>query len=150
MHSNGTIGALLQQKGTTVHSTTPSATVYQAIELMAEKGVGALVVLDDSGGLVGMFSERDYTRKVVLKGKSSRTTPVSDIMSSHDLVVAAPNDSVVSSMEDMTERRVRHLPVVENGKLVGLVSMGDLVKWIMSEQTAAIDQLTKYVMGEAG
>lgn len=148
MHSNGTIGALLQQKSGSVWSTQPDATVYQAIELMAEKGVGALVVLD-GGKLVGMFSERDYTRKVVLKGKSSRNTPVREIMSDHDLVVAAPGDSVVSSMEIMTERRVRHLPVVENGNLIGLVSMGDLVKWIMSEQTAAIDQLTRYVMGDS-
>lgn len=148
MHSNGTIGALLQQKSGSVWSTQPDATVYQAIELMAEKGVGALVVLE-GGKLVGMFSERDYTRKVILKGKSSRTTPVREIMSDHDLVVAAPGDSVVSSMEIMTARRVRHLPVVENDNLIGLVSMGDLVKWIMSEQTAAIDQLTRYVMGDS-
>ncbi|MBS0657033.1 MAG: CBS domain-containing protein [Verrucomicrobia bacterium] len=148
MHSTGTIGALLQQKGSTVWSTQPDATVYQAIELMAEKGVGALAVLE-GGRLVGMFSERDYTRKVILKGKSSRTTPVREIMSDHDLVVAAPGDGIVASMDIMTERRVRHLPVVENGALLGLVSMGDLVKWVMSEQTAAIEQLTRYVMGEA-
>ncbi len=147
MNISGTVGSLLQHKGTSVWSTEPTATVYQAIEFMAEKGVGALTVVKD-GHLVGMISERDYTRKVVLKGKASRATPVSEIMS-ENLVVAAPGDGVVASMEVMTERRVRHLPVMEDGKLIGLVSMGDLVKWIMSEQKAAIDQLTKYVMGES-
>jgi CBS domain-containing protein len=146
MEISGTVSAILHQKNFNVWSIDPQARVYDAIALMAEKGIGALPVLQ-GGKLVGMISERDYTRKVILKGKSSRETPVIEIMSS-DLVSAQPGDSVVECMETMTERRIRHLPVMEGEQLVGIISIGDLVKWIISAQTATIDQLTKYVFGE--
>ena len=146
MELSGTVSVILHQKNSSLWSIDPMAKVYDAIALMAEKGVGALPVIQ-GGKLIGMISERDYTRKVMLKGKSSRETPVVEIMSDA-LVVARPGDSVVECMETMTERRIRHLPVMEGEQLIGIISIGDLVKWIISAQTATIDQLTKYVFGE--
>jgi CBS domain-containing protein len=146
MEISGTVSAILVQKGPDLWSIGPTETVYEAIRMMSEKGVGALPVLQD-GRLIGMLSERDYTRKVMLRGRSSKDTPVREIMTD-TLVYAQPGDSVVECMETMTERRIRHLPVMQDGRLVGIVSIGDLVKWIISAQGATIDQLTKYVFGE--
>jgi CBS domain-containing protein len=139
------IGALLSQKGTTVWSVSPETKVFDAIQMMADKNVGALPVMRGDE-VLGMFSERDYTRKIALKGRSSRDTSVGDIMSSSPLIVSA-DDSVDRCMRLMTQNRVRHLPVVENGRLVGIVSIGDLVNWIISAQSAAIDQLERYISG---
>ena len=146
MQITGTVIVVLREKNSDICSIEPTATVYQAIEMMAGRNIGALPVLE-RGKLVGMLSERDYTRKVVLKGRSSKETPVGEIMTRNPVVVT-PDDTVGDCMEIMTNERVRHLPVVENGELVGILSIGDLVKWIMSAQTATIDQLTKYVFGE--
>lgn len=146
MEISGTVSAILVKKGPDLWSIGPAATVFEAIRLMADKGVGALPVMQD-GRVIGMLSERDYTRKVMLRGRSSKDTPVREIMTD-TLVSAHPDDSVVECMETMTERRIRHLPVMQDGKLVGIVSIGDLVKWIISAQGATIDQLTKYVFGE--
>jgi CBS domain-containing protein len=114
--------------------------------MMAEKNVGALLVTKDDR-LLGIVSERDYTRKVVLKGKSSRETPVLDIVSAPALVVS-PKDSVVDCMRLMTQKHVRHLPVMDGEKIAGLISIGDLVNWTISTQSATIDQLQKYISGE--
>ncbi len=146
MEISGSVSAILARKGSDLWFIAPTKTVYEAIKLMSEKGVGALPVMQD-GRLVGMVTERDYTRKVMLRGKSSRETPVLEIMTD-TLVSANPADSVGECMETMTERRIRHLPVVQDGQLIGIVSIGDLVKWIISAQDATIDQLTKYVFGE--
>ena len=148
MQITGTVVVILREKNSDTCSIEPTATVYEAIETMAGRNIGALPVLE-RGKLVGMISERDYTRKVVLKGRLSRETLVGEIMSRNPVVVT-PDDTVGDCMEIMTNERVRHLPVVDDGELVGILSIGDLVKWIMSAQTATIDQLTKYVFGEHG
>jgi CBS domain-containing protein len=145
MQITGTVTVLLREKNPDICSIGPNAKVYEAIELMAGRNIGALPVLED-GKLVGMLSERDYTRKVVLRGKSSKETPVGEIMSRSPIVVS-PDNTVADCMEIMTDKRVRHLPVVQDGEVVGILSIGDLVKWIMSAQTATIDQLTSYVFG---
>ena len=146
MNVPGTVGDILGHKRPEVWSVAPDSTVFQAIEMMADKNVGALPVLDGNR-LVGIISERDYTRKVVLKGRASRETPVRDIIS-RDLSVAALDDTIVECMRVMTERKVRHLPVLDGQELVGIISIGDLVNWIISAQTSAIDQLEKYITGE--
>src|SRR5258707_13739633 len=120
--------------------------VLDAIQLMADKNVGALAVVE-KGELVGIISERDYTRKVILKGKSSKDTPVRDIMT-QEPVTAHPTDSVSECMQVMTDKRVRHLPVIEGAKMVGLISIGDLVRRIISAQTATIDNLEKNITGD--
>jgi len=146
MEVAGTVSSLLSQKKVAeVWSIEPETTVYDAIALMAEKNIGALPVLT-RGKLVGIITERDYTRKVILKGKSSKDTAVKDIMTGA-LVLAASDDTVTDCMKTMTERRVRHLPVMEDGKLVGILSMGDVVRWVMGAQAATIDQLQSYVTG---
>jgi CBS domain-containing protein len=134
---------LLEEKGSHVWSVGPNMTVYDALALMAAKGVGALLVIDDTGP-VGLFSERDYARNVVLKGRSSRDTPVRDIMTSRVLYVT-PDQPVEEAMALMTERRVRHLPVIDDGQVRGLVSIGDLIKAIISEQQFIIAQLEHYI-----
>jgi CBS domain-containing protein len=146
MEISGTVSAILTQKTSDLWFIGPAETVFEAIKLMSEKGVGALPVMQD-GRVIGMISERDYTRKVMLRGRSSKDTPVREIMTD-TLVSASPGDSVAECMETMTERRIRHLPVMQDGRLVGIVSIGDCVKWIISAQGATIDQLTKYVFGE--
>lgn len=145
MRSVESVGALLQRKGGSVWSVAPEASVYQAIELMAEKGVGALLVIG-GGRLEGIVSERDYARKVILKGRSSKDTPVSQVMTS-PVVSVAPRDTIDQCMAVMTGKRIRHLPVVDEGRVVGVVSMGDLVKWIISDQDRTIDQLQGYISG---
>ena len=138
-----TMASILKTKGNAIWSIAPDATVYDAIALMANKGIGALLVLS-GGRLEGIISERDYARKVILKGRSSADTPVSQIMSSPVITVAMSN-SVQECMQLMTSRRLRHLPVVEGGKGVGMVSIGDLVKAVMEEQKQTIEQLESYI-----
>jgi len=140
------IRTVLEGKGGEVWSVSPTATVYQAIELMAEKGVGALLVLEE-GKLVGIISERDYARKVILKGKSSRETQVREIMSDR-VICAAPEQTVDDGMKLMTAHRIRHLPVVEAGNVIGVLSIGDLVKWIITAQEETIGQLESYITGK--
>ncbi len=140
-----TVGELLQDKGRVLWSVAPDATVYDALKLMADKEIGALLVLDD-GRLVGIFSERDYARKVILKGKSSRDVPVKDIMTAK-VVCVTPRQTVEECMALMTDKRIRHLPVLENDKVIGVVSIGDVVKAIISEQEFIIEQLEHYISG---
>jgi CBS domain-containing protein len=136
---------VLQSKGSSVVSILPSASVLDAIKLMAEKGIGALVVIEGTK-LTGIVTERDYARKVILKDKSSHNTPVSDIMSDK-VYTAALDDSVDKCMNTMTDRRIRHLPVVNGGKVVGMISIGDLVKAVIADQREAIEQLEHYITG---
>ncbi len=145
MKLGGLLSTILNEKGPRVWSVGGDATVFDAIKYMSEKNVGALPVLEGKR-LVGIISERDYTRKVILKGKSSRETPVREIMS-RQVVVARPSDTAEDSMRTMTERHIRHLPVVENGEMVGMISIGDLVNWVISAQNAAIEQLEQYIGG---
>jgi CBS domain-containing protein len=145
MDVSGTIGAILNQKGTQVYSIVPDAMVFEAIEMMEAKNVGALLVLRDEK-VVGIISERDYTRKVFLRGKRSRETRVDEIMSK-DVTVTSSSEPVEKCMRLMTEKRIRHLPVVDNGNLRGVLSIGDLVKHIISTQSATIEHLESYIHG---
>lgn len=140
-----TLNQLLKSKSREVWSIGPDASVYDAIHLMAEKGIGALVVLQDES-LVGIISERDYARQVVLKDRSSKETLVKDIMSGK-VIYADPDQTVDECLAVMTEKRIRHLPVMDGGQMVGLISMGDLVKTIIAEQKLTIDQLERYITG---
>jgi CBS domain-containing protein len=146
MEIAGSVGAILALKGSAVWSIAPNSMVFDAIQLMADKNVGALPVVDN-GQLVGMISERDYTRKVALKDRSSKDTPVREIMS-HEVVTVDVADSISECMRVMTDSRIRHLPVMEGKKMMGLVSIGDLVRGIISAQTATIEFLEKYITGE--
>lgn len=139
------VSALLNNKGREVYSIEPTATVYQAIERMAEKGVGCLVVLDQ-GRLAGIISERDYTRKVILAGRASRETRVEEIMTTPVATVSA-DETINGCMRMMTQKRVRHLPIVEDGRVVGMLSIGDLVKSIIADQEETIQQLNSYIAG---
>ena len=144
MEVSGRVSAILaHKKASTVWSIGPNAMVIDAIQLMGEKNVGALPVVDN-GTLVGIVSERDYTRKVILKGRSSKETPVSDIMTA-ELLTVTPSDNVIECMRIMTEKRVRHLPVLEGTNLVGILSIGDVVNWFITAQTATIDDLERYI-----
>ena len=143
MKLGGTISSILYNKGSKVWSVAGDTMVLDAIRLMSEKNVGALPVMDKQG-VAGIISERDYTRKVILKGKLSRETPVREIMS-RDVVVAHPSDTVDDCMRIMTEKRIRHLPVVEGNEMVGMISIGDLVNWVISAQNATIEQLEQYI-----
>jgi CBS domain-containing protein len=140
-----TVNQLLQVKGTEVFSVTPQDSVLHAIEVMATRHVGALLVLNQ-GSLVGIISERDYARKVILKNRSSHDTPVGDIMTSPAISVT-PEDTVHRCMELMTEGRFRHLPVVKSGRVLGILSIGDLVKAVIQEQSEHIEQLERYIAG---
>lgn len=141
----GTIDNILRYKGGTVWTISPEATIYEALEKMAEKNVGALLVMSGEQ-VVGVFSERDYARNVVLKGRSSRTTKVGELLS-RPVITVTPEHTVDECMRLMTEHRIRHLPVLKEGKLVGLVSIGDLVNWIISAQSATLDQMQAYITG---
>ena len=145
MDVSGTIDAILNQKSGEIFSITPNATVFEAIEMMDNKNVGALLVMDGKK-LVGMFSERDYTRKIVLRGKRSRETKVAEIMSTN-LTVTHPREPVEKCLRLMTDKRIRHLPVLDEDKVVGVISIGDLVKWVISCQSAAIAHLENYISG---
>jgi len=136
---------LLEHKGRDIWTISPEATVFEAIQCMAEKNIGALPVVE-SGRLVGILSERDYMSKVAIKGRSSKETAVRDIMV-RDVVTVHPGQTVSECMSLVTERRVRHLPVVEDGALLGMVSIGDLVRWTIATQRVTIEQLEKYIAG---
>jgi CBS domain-containing protein len=139
-----TIRKILSEKGSDVWSTSPGATVYEALQLMADKDVGALPVLDHEK-LVGIFSERDYARKVILLGKTSRKTFVREIMTPH-VVYATPDMTNEQGLTLMTAKHIRHLPVVEEDEMTGMVSIGDLVRSIISEQKEMITQLEQYIL----
>jgi CBS domain-containing protein len=140
-----TVKELLREKGSAVWTITPKATVYAALELMAQKNIGALVVVED-GNVVGVFTERDYARKVVLKGRSSKTTTVAELMITEVLYVS-PEDTIENCMALMTDKRLRHLPVMENGQLAGLISIGDIVRAIISDHEFTIRELERYITG---
>jgi len=140
-----TVKELIQAKGNEYWWVEPETPVLDALNMMAVKNVGALLVLD-SGELVGILSERDYARKVILKGKSSKDTPASEIMS-ENVAYVTPDHSVQECMALMTNRRIRHLPVMEDQKIAGVISIGDVVKAIISDQEFIIEQLDQYVHG---
>ena len=138
-----TVRSVIKQKGQDIWFVSPNVWVYDAIETMAEKHVGALLVIAE-GKLVGVISERDYTRKVILQGKSSKQTQVKEIMTS-PVIFAVPEHTVEDCMRIMTEKHIRHLPVVEDGNILGVVSIGDLVKWMISAQQQTISHLHNYI-----
>jgi CBS domain-containing protein len=142
------VSAILNQKGRQVWSISPDATVYEAIEMMSDKEIGALLVVEH-GTLVGILSEREYARQVILKGRSSKETPVHEIMVSPPLTVSL-NCTVDEAMRMMTSHRVRHLPVVDaKGVALGMVSIGDLVKWTITSHEQTIGHLQNYIAGQA-
>ena len=138
-----TVKEILEAKSHKLLSISPQASVLDALKLMAERDVGALVVLEGEG-LAGIFSERDYARKVILHGKSSKATPVSEIMT-HRVVCVRPDQSVEECMALMTDKRIRHLPVLDDQKVIGVISIGDVVKELISEQRFVIEQLEHYI-----
>jgi len=141
---NGTIGLVLHGKNSqAVWTVAPEETVYAAVEKMADREIGALLVLSE-GKLMGIISERDYARKVILKHRSSRLTFVQEIMTS-PVIIARPNQPVSDCMTMMTQHRIRHLPIVENERILGIVSIGDIVKWIIDEQEHMIEELNQYI-----
>jgi len=146
MNVTGTIDSILQHKGSSIWSVTPETTVFDSIKLMSQRNIGALPVMKD-GKLTGVFSERDYTRKIVLKGKSSKTTAVQEILST-PVISVTPQKTIEECMRLMTEHRIRHLPVLEGDRVVGIVSIGDLVNWIISAQHAALNQMEAYIGGQ--
>jgi len=143
---NDSVEVILKRKGFSVHSISPDATVYQALQKMADEDIGALVVLEDTR-VVGMFSERDYARKVVLKDRTSKQMRVREIMSS-PVVTVTSETTADECLFHMTTQRCRHLPVVDGEMLVGLVSIGDLVQWIISAQDFALHELEGYITGK--
>jgi len=136
---------LLEGKGSAIYAIEPHKPVLEAIRMMADKTVGALLVMEGAQ-LLGIVSERDYARKVILKGRSSADTPVREIMNA-PVVTVAPGDSVNHCMKVMTEKRFRHLPVADNGKVVGVLSIGDLVKAVIDDQAEQLEQLQRYIAG---
>jgi CBS domain-containing protein len=145
MHKTRTVKQILAEKGHEVWTISPKTTVFEALKSMSEKGVGALVVLDDIE-VVGVFSERDYARKVILEGKSSKDLPVEEIMTRR-VICVKPENTTDECMALMTDKHIRHLPVVEKDELVGIISIGDIVKAIISQQEFVIEQLGNYITG---
>ncbi len=146
MEIGGIISNILQRKGSGIYAIAPDATLYEAVQMMAEKNVGSLLVMSGPR-LEGIISERDYTRKVVLKGRSSKDTLVREIMT-RDVVTVGSMDTVEACMRLVTDRRIRHLPVVDEGEVSGIVSIGDLVRYTLEAQSAAIEQLHDYISGK--
>lgn len=145
MEITGTAAAILETKGREVYGISPDATVFEAIQQLAARNIGALLVLDQ-GRLIGFFSERDYTRKVALQGRSSKETRVREVISGR-VVVVAPATPIPECMRLMTSNRIRHLPVLEGDQVLGVISIGDLVNFIMGAQRATIEQLHSYIAG---
>ena len=140
-----TVRQLLATKSPEIHAVAPQAAVIDAIRLMAEKGIGAVLVMEGAR-LAGILSERDYARKIVLRDRSSRDTPVAEIMTA-EVVTVAPSATVEHCLQLVTDRRIRHLPVVEEGGVVGVISIGDLVKAVIEEQRQELGQLQQYITG---
>lgn len=145
MEVTGTVEALLSDKGRDVFGISPDKTVFEAIEQLSERNIGALLVMEE-GHLIGVFSERDYTRKVALAGRNSRETRVREIITGR-IVSVSPTTPVPECMRRMIENRVRHLPVLDGDQVVGVISIGDLVNFIMNAQRATIEQLHSYISG---
>ena len=145
MKTSYPISSVLVHKTSALWTIAPEATVFEAIKLMADKNIGSLLVMSGNR-LVGLFTERDYTRKVALHGKTSKETLVAEIIP-REVTTVTPDDSVEECMRLMTEKRVRHLPIVESTKVVGIISIGDLVNWIISTQNAHIEQMEQYISG---
>jgi CBS domain-containing protein len=141
----GKVKNILDTKGRTVFSVTPEVTVYSAIELMCQKDVGGLLICENEK-LVGIFTERDYARKLILKGKSSKETPIGELMTRNPIVVS-PESTIEDCMKIMSSKNIRHLPVVEGDKLVAMISIGDVVRFIIEEQKSIIEQLEQYISG---
>lgn len=142
----GKVRNILESKGNAIYSVAPTIMVYRAIELMCEKNIGGLLIVDD-GKLVGIFTERDYARKLILRGKSSKDTPISELMTSN-LITVSPDTSIDDCMRVMVGRKIRHLPVLDEGVLVGLISIGDVVRHVIDEQKSIIEQLEHYITGQ--
>lgn len=146
MEINDSVATILQHKGhVSVQAVAPDTFVYDAIKLMADRNIGCVLVMD-GGTLLGILSERDYTRKVVLQGRSSKTTTVREIMTG-DVICVTPQHGVEETLRIVTENRVRHLPVKDGDRIIGLISIGDLVKWVINAQRSALSQLEAYVAG---
>jgi CBS domain-containing protein len=144
-----TVKDMLDVKGRYIWSISPSKSVYQAIELMAEKEVGALTVLNDGGALAGIVSERDYARKVILKSKVASEVTVGDIMT-RDVISVDENSSIDTCMFLMSDNKIRHLPVVVEGRLVGIITVGDLLKFNLKQKSIELEELENYIMDETG
>ncbi len=140
-----TIRQILSKQGNQIYSVSPETTVYDTLKLMADKNIGAVLVLEE-GKLVGIMSERDYARKVILKGKFSKETPVNEIMSSN-VICIDPDQTIINTKAVMIQKRIRHLPVMEDDKLVGIISIGDVVNAVLEENSFMIDQLATYIKG---
>jgi CBS domain-containing protein len=141
-----TVRQLLNEKGNQVWSVSPGTPIFEALHLMAEKDIGALLVLDGEK-IVGIFTERDYARKVILLGRTSKSTPVKEIMAT-PVVTAAPKQTILQCLAVMSRKRIRYLPVVDGTRLVGILSIGDVVQSIIAEQESALQQLEEIVMGK--
>jgi CBS domain-containing protein len=139
----GHVKKILHAKGNMVYSVGPDATVYSAIELMCEKNIGGLLILENEK-LLGIFTERDYARKLILKGKSSKEAKIKELMTS-DVITVTPHTNIDECMATMSAKRIRHLPVVEDGKVVGMISIGDVVKHVIEEQKDIIEHLESYI-----
>jgi CBS domain-containing protein len=142
----GKVRNILEAKGRNVFSVEPTTIVYKAIEVMAEKNIGGLLITE-SGKLVGIFTERDYARKLILKGKSSNTTTIGELMTKNPFTVTL-DSSIEECMELMSNKRIRHLPVCDNGELIGVISIGDVVRFIIEEQKSIIEHLEHYIAGQ--
>jgi len=136
---------VLQQKPSNIYSVERSVSVFEGLKVMLEKNISALLIIENEQ-LYGIFSERDYARKIALMGKSSKETPISDVMTA-DLITISPEDSIEHCMEIMTEKHIRHLPVIENGKVLGMISIGDAVKSVIETQKQTIEHLQSYISG---
>jgi CBS domain-containing protein len=142
----GKVRDILKTKGTSIFSVKPTITVYDTLKLMVEKNIGAVLVNNDQGKFVGIFTERDYARKVILKGKTSKETFIGEIMSENPITVT-PDDSIDECMKIMSNKFIRYIPVMQNGELAGMISIGDVVKYIIEEQKFIIEDLEHYITG---